>query len=187
MSAAALISAGHLRGLALFLASFGATLVIQGRGHGHTDLSRDLAAALASPQSSMHPAMQIPSMADAVAAPSSQAPPDETVVSPPGLDHDQYSALIETAMTDDDDESRRAAILQLSRAPAEEAIAALEQVLRTDSDQANRSLAMQVLVQLPAAALARSSLLPLLREFMNDADGNIATLAREGYERLMAT
>jgi hypothetical protein len=107
--------------------------------------------------------------------------------SSPGSTHDEFAPEIEAAITAEDSNQRAAAIASLSRAPAIEALAALEQVLRTDGDAGNRSMAMQILLQLPDNATVRGSLLPLLREFMADADMHIAALAREGYERMRTT
>jgi hypothetical protein len=91
--------------------------------------------------------------------------------------------FIESALIDDDSQARAVAIRELAQAPPEQAIATLEQVLRTDSDPENRALALQELLQMPAHDAAGPARAQLLQEFADDADGRVAALAREGLQQ----
>jgi hypothetical protein len=110
------------------------------------------------------------------------APDDSMPVAPAATPQSEnFAALIETAMTDDDSQARGVAIRELSQVPAEESISVLEQVLRTDDEPENRALAMQMVLQIPVSGAAGASRQRLVQEFAGDTDGRVAALAREGY------
>lgn len=177
-SAAAVV--GAWRWMALFIVTFCVTLFFQMRGIQGAGPRRQPAVSLVSsaheagvPEAASAPA---PSLAAGIFRESAvQARPEEEPA--------RYAMFIESALIDDDSQARAVAIRELAQAPPEQAIATLEQVLRTDSDPENRALALQELLQMPAHDAAGPARAQLLQEFADDADGRVAALAREGLQQ----
>jgi hypothetical protein len=174
----------------LFVASFAIALVILqiARPRGMyaasplTAWSGGVAGVWQSDTSQGSAASSVASVDAAVAGGSGTA---STRVPPPGIEHADFAQIIEQAITAEDSAVRSGAIYALRQAPAAEALAALEQVLHTDSVTANRVLALQLLTELPESRTLRGSILRVLQNFSSDADSLVAGEARAARSRLI--
>ena len=164
--------------LVLFTGTFCITLFLQTRGSPHAVPLLQQAISVTPSRSHAGDAVEA---APGPALFPATAMPDESPVAPvPEPEPERYAAQIEAALIEDDSQARAVAIRELGQVPAEQALATLEQVLRTDSDPENRALAMQELLQMPPGSAAGSARTQLLQEFADDGDGRVAALSREG-------
>ena len=166
--------------LVLFTGTFCITLFLQMRGSPHAvSLQRQVIPVAPSRPQAGDAGEAAPgaALSPATATGMPGESPDAPVPEP---EPERYAAQIEAALIEDDSQARAVAIRELGQVPAEQALATLEQVLRTDSDPENRALAMQELLQMPPGSAAGSARTQLLQEFADDEDGRVAALSREG-------
>jgi hypothetical protein len=156
---------------ALVIVSFSATLVWV----WHARSASQPAAFLTEPASG--PAVATPASAPAPVAAESVAAAAELPVRQP-VAADYFDELVEDGIYADDSEQRSLAIVELSQAPVEQALPALQRILRENRDSRSRITALEQLMQLPDSPEVADSRRQLLAQLARDEDHFVAEAAR---------